>query len=173
MCQMRRTDPGTGEGRVGGSSDRSGPAKRHALPCVDPCMGTLIQSGRSHSSLWGPRGIGLAALLTTFSTFGCARQAPRDPSTEVRMCVDPAASGSSGITPQVRTDGAWIGASASQVIHLRGKPDERRGSLWLYQASPSPGTMEVLRFSGARVVSVSVLPGADAAPLCASDSGMS
>lgn len=115
--------------------------------------------------------LALTALFASVFAFGCAQHAAVAPETEVRRCVEPGWA-SARIAPQVRTEGAWIGADASQVVHLRGKPDERRENLWLYRSSPAPGALEVLRFSGPRVVSVSVLPGADAHPLCRSASAM-
>jgi hypothetical protein len=109
--------------------------------------------------------LALKALFASVFAFGCAQHATVAPETEVHRCVGPGWA-SARIAPHVRTEGAWIGADASQVVHLRGKPDERREHLWLYRSSPAPGALEVLRFSGPRVVSVSVLPGADPHPLC-------
>jgi hypothetical protein len=59
------------------------------------------------------------------------------------------------------------------IVRLHGLPDERRDNLWLYRSSPTPGALEVLRFAGPRVVSVSVLPAAYDAPLCSSASDAS
>jgi hypothetical protein len=115
-----------------------------------------------------PKSLALGLILTLTSVAGCAAHAAAGPPAEVSICVEPAWA-SAGIAPQVRTDGAWIGALASQVVHLRGRPDERRDNLWIYRSSPSPGTLEVLRFSGPRVSSVTLLPGADERPLCGSD----
>jgi hypothetical protein len=112
--------------------------------------------------------LGLLFILSALMV-GCGQRPAAAPSTEVRICVEPHW-WSSAITPHVRTRGPWIDAEASEVVHLRGRPDERRGNLWFYRESPAPGALEVFRFAGPRVVSVSVLPGADSQPLCGTES---
>lgn len=108
-----------------------------------------------------------AALLAVTGQLGCAaRPMHATLPAESGECAASTLSASE-LTPHTWTDGPWVGSSKADVMRVRGLPDERRDDLWLYRGSPAQGALEVLRFSGPRVVSVSQLLGG---PVCRLDS---
>jgi hypothetical protein len=112
-----------------------------------------------HAPLWSWASI-LGASLVVLCQAGCAVQpTPARASLAVGSCT-PTERSASQLTRLTRTDGEWVGASKTDVVRLRGRPDERRQDLWFYGAPGGAGAAEVLRFSGPRVVSVTAVPAA-------------
>jgi hypothetical protein len=130
--------------------------------------GDMTNSMPQDLSVYSPtaRTFVFAAFVAVLGQLGCAARSTRAALPAGSAQCAGSMRSASQLTPGTRTDGPWVGSSKSDVVRVRGLPDERRDDLWLYRASPAPGALEILRFSGPRVVSVSRLRGS---PTCGLD----